>query len=117
MPETTANEAFEAARAGGVIDTFLSMPDTRARQAAKYQTIRDLSNDSETKSMEMPAEYMFKGVPHYEDDEIEDPVQVVLAGMDQHGISKFLAGVHDNEHSQRAVREHPDRFAGMLNVD
>jgi uncharacterized protein len=117
MPKATANEAFEAARAGGVIDTFLSMPDTRARQAAKYQTIRDLSNDSETKSMEMPAEYMFKGVPHYQDDEIEDPVQVVLAGMDQHGISKFLAGVHDNEHSQRAVREHPDRFAGMLNVD
>ena len=43
MPETTANAAFEAARAGGVIDTFLSMPDTRARQAAKYQIIRDLS--------------------------------------------------------------------------
>ena len=30
-------------RAGGVIDTFLVMPDTRERQAAKYQTIRDLS--------------------------------------------------------------------------
>ena len=67
--------------------------------------------------MEMPAEYMFKEVPHYEDDEVEDPIQVVLAGMETHGITKFLVGVHENEHSKRAVREHPDRFAGMLNVD
>ena len=117
MPEPTGNEAFDRARAGGVIDTFLSMPDTRARQAAKYQNIRDLSHDRETKSMEMPAEYMFKGVPHYEDDEVDDPIQVVLAGMETHGITKFLVGVHENEHSKRAVREHPDRFAGMLNVD
>ena len=71
-----------------MIDTFLSMPDTRARQAAKYQTIRDLSNDRETKSMEMPAEYMFKGVPHYEDDEVEDPIQVVLAGMEASTASR-----------------------------
>ena len=37
--------------------------------------------------------------------------------MEKHGISKFLVGVHENEHSKRAVREHPDRFVGMLNVD
>ncbi|MEJ7585747.1 MAG: amidohydrolase family protein [Acidimicrobiales bacterium] len=117
MPEPTGNEGFDRARAGGVIDTFLSMPDTRSKQAAKYQSIRDLANDDATKSMEMPAEYMFKGVPKYGDDEVDDPVSVVLRQMATHGISRFLVGIHENEHSQRAVREHPDRFAGMVNVD
>lgn len=100
----SGNEAFEAARAGEVIDTFLSMPDTRARQAAKYESIRDLAHDAE-------------GVPHYDDDEVDDPVEVVLAEMERHGIGTFLTGIHENEHSKPAVREHPDRFAGMLNID
>lgn len=119
MPTADAptNPGFEAARAGGVIDTFLSMPDTRTRQAAKYDTIRKGSLDKETHGMEMPAQYMFKGVPKYEDHEVTDPVEVVLAGMDAHGISKFVVGVHENEHSQRAVREHPDRFVPLMNVD
>lgn len=108
---------FEAARSGGVIDTFLSMPDTRARQAAKYDRIRALAKDAGTKDMEMPAEYMFKGVPKFADDEVDDPVQVCLAEMAKHGISTFLVGVHENEHSQRAVREHPEHFVGLLNVD
>lgn len=117
MPEPSGNPGFDAARAGGVFDTFLSMPDTRARQAAKYESIRRLANDAETKSMEMPAEYMFKGVPKDEVDDTDDPVQVVLAQMEAHGIARFLTGIHENEHSRRAVREHPDRFVGMLNVD
>lgn len=108
---------FAAARAGGVIDTFLAMPDTRARQAAKYDRIRELAGDEGTKAMEMPAEYMFKGVPTYEDDEVEDPVRLVLGEMAKHGISTFLTGVHENDHSRRAVREHPQHFVGMLNVD
>jgi len=117
LPDATGNEAFDNARAGGVIDTFLSMPDTRARQAAKYQKIRDLAHDAATKSMEMPAEYMFKDVPKYAEDEVEDPVEVVLSEMERHGITRFLVGIHENEHSKRAVREHPDRFAAMVNVD
>lgn len=100
-----------------MVDTFLSMPDTRDRQAAKYDRIRSLANDVETKSMEMPAEYMFKDVPKYADGDVEDPVEVVLAQMERHGITTFLTGLHENKHSQRAVREHPDRFAGMLDVD
>jgi hypothetical protein len=116
MPEASGNPGFDEARAGGVIDTFLSMPDNRDRQAAKYERIRRLANDAETKSMEMPAEYMFKDVPKFEGD-VEDPVEIVLAEMERHGISTFLTGLHENEHSQRAVREHPERFAGMLDVD
>jgi hypothetical protein len=110
-------EAFDAARAGGVIDTFLAMPDTRANAAAKYDRIRAMANDEGTKGMEMPAEYMFKGVPKFADDEVDDPVQVVLAEMAKHRISTFVTGVHGSEHSQRAVREHPQHFVGILDVD
>lgn len=117
MNEPAAASAFESARRGGVIDTFLSMPDTREKQAAKYEAIRRLANDDETKGMEMPAEYMFKGVPHYSDIDADDPVQLVLAEMARHRISTFVVGVHENAHSRRAVREHPEHFVGMVNVD
>jgi uncharacterized protein len=110
-----SSSAFEAARAAGVIDTFLGMPSPRAEQAKKYDTIRRISNDAETKGMEMPAEYMFKGVPHYDD--LDDPVAEVLGLMDKHGIKMMLPGVHENEHSRRACRDHPDRFRGIFNID
>lgn len=117
MTDTPSESAFAAAQAGGVIDTFLAMPDTREKQAAKYERIRQLANDEGTKAMEMPAEYMFKGVPQYDDADVDDPVQVVLGEMAKHRISTFLVGVHENEHSRRAVREHPQHFVGMVNVD
>ena len=44
--------------------------------ASVYDFIRKQSLDDETQTMEMPAEYMFKGVPKYE--EIDDPVAEVL---------------------------------------
>jgi len=114
---SSGSSAYDEARAGGIIDTFLAMPDTRENQAAKYERIRRLAGDEGTKSMEMPAEYMFKGVPTYADDEVDDPVAVVLGEMARHRIATFVVGVHENEHSRRAVREHPQHFAGMLNVD
>jgi predicted TIM-barrel fold metal-dependent hydrolase len=109
------NEAFEAARAGGVIDGFLSMPAPRKEKAKVYDYIRKQSLDTETQSMEMPAEYMFKGVPHYE--ELSDPVAEVLEQMDEHGIQLMMPGIHENEHAKRACKEHPDRFAGIANVN
>lgn len=115
VPDATT--AFAAAQAGGVIDTFLAMPDTREKQAAKYDRIRQLAGDEGTKGMAMPAEYMFKGVPTFDDAEADDPVRTVMAEMAKHRISTFVVGVHENEHSRRAVREHPQHFAGMVNVD
>ncbi|HEY7440109.1 MAG TPA: amidohydrolase family protein [Acidimicrobiia bacterium] len=108
-------EAFEAARADGVIDTFLSMPASRAEKAKVYDTIRKQTMDTESKSMEMPAEYMFKGVPKYE--QMDDPVQAVLQLMEEHGIRIMMPGIQENEHAQRACRDYPDRFAGLFNVD
>ena len=91
MSDTPAvNEAFEEARAGGVVDTFLSMPAPRAEKKKVYDTIRKQTMDDESQSMEMPAEYMFKGVPKYE--ELTDPVAEVLAQMDEHGIHTYQPG-------------------------
>jgi len=109
-----SHEAFEAARADGVIDTFLAMPAPRAEQAKKYDHIRAIANDAETQSMEMPAQYMFKDVPHY--DELDDSVVEVLRLMDKHNIMMMVPGLQEGP-GKRACVEHPDRFRGMTNVD
>ena len=93
-----------AARAGGGSDTFLSMPDTRANQAAKYDKIRELSLDKETKSMEMPAEYMFKDVPKWDAEGMDDPVQILLAELDRHNIQQAIVTPYDGP-AERALRE------------
>ena len=115
MPEPSGNAAFDAARAGGIVDLFLSFPDVREAKSKVYDYIRKASLDSETQTMEMPAQYMFKDIPTW--DEIEDPLELTLAEMDRFGISRFLTNVTENEVAQRALTEHPERFWGVLNVD
>ena len=110
VPAPTGNPAFNAARAQGVIDTFLAMPSERAEQTRKYDNIRELAMDAETQSMEMPAEYMFKQVPHYDD--LPDPVAEVLRLMDTHGIATMLGHIDGDE-----CRLRPDRFRGLFHVD
>ena len=92
--------AFEDAQAGGVIDLFLSMPDSKEKQARKFDNIRRIANDAESKEMAMPAQYMFKGVPTY--DQVDDPVALALGEMDKHNVRRALMAVHENEHAQRA---------------
>ena len=84
------NTAFEAAQAGGVIDLFLGLPDSKEKQSRKFDKIRAIANDAETKEMAMPAQYMFKGVPTY--DEVDDPVALALGEMDKHNITRALLG-------------------------
>ena len=115
MAESTGNAAFDAARAGGVVDTFLSFPDVREAKAKVYDWIRKASLDKETQTMEMPAEYMFKDIPHF--DKIDDPLELVLAEMERFGISRFLTNITERDVGKRALRDHPDKFWGLLNVD
>jgi predicted TIM-barrel fold metal-dependent hydrolase len=115
MPEPTGNAAFDEARAGGIVDTFLSFPDVREAKAKVYDYIRRASLDKETQSMEMPAQYMFKDIPTY--DEIDDPLELTLAEMERFGISRFLTNVTEKDLAKRALTEHPDKFWGILNVD
>ncbi len=115
MPEPTGNAAFDAARAGGIVDTFLSFPDVKEAKAKVYDYIRKASLDQETQSMEMPAGYMFKDIPSYE--EIDDPLELTLAEMERFGITRFLTNVTTKDEGKRALRDHPDKFWGLLNVD
>ena len=115
MPEPTGNAAFDAARAGGIVDTFLSFPDVKEAKAKVYDYIRKASLDQETQSMEMPAGYMFKDIPCYE--EIDDPLELTLAEMERFGITRFLTNVTTKDEGKRALRDHPDKFWGLLNVD
>ena len=115
MPEPTGNAAFDATRAGGIVDTFLSFPDVKAAKAKVYDYIRKASLDQETQTMEMPAGYMFKDVPSW--DEIDDPLELTLAEMDRFGITRFLTNVTERELGKRALRDHPDRFWGLINAD
>ena len=43
MPEPTGNAAFDAARAGGIVDTFLSFPDVKAAKAGAL--VKGLADD------------------------------------------------------------------------
>ncbi len=115
MPEPTGNAAFDQARAGGIVDTFLAFPDVRENKAKVYEYIRKASGDPETQNMEFPAQYMFKDVPTY--DEIDDPLELTLAEMERFGISRFLTNVTAKDLAKRALTEHPDKFWGILNVD
>src|SRR5665213_4285663 len=84
-------EAFEKARAEtGVIDTMIGFPAPREEQAKHYDFIRAQTNDADSQEWEFPAQYMFKGVPHY--DRVDDPVEMLMAKMKQHGIWSSVRG-------------------------
>jgi uncharacterized protein len=76
--------------------------------------LKPLYKDQASRDMEFPAEYMFKGVPRLEG--AGDPIDVTLAEMDKWGVAMGMIGV-GSELSSRALREHPDRFFGSVEVD
>jgi len=116
-----SREAYEAAHAGGVIDTATGIPKSREEMHKFYEFIRNQTRDAESKSgegsLEFPAGYMFKDPVHIEADELGDPVDFLLSEMDRHGITKVITNVDDGGNGARAVREHPDRFAAGIGVD
>ena len=97
----------------GVIDLMIGFPSADARR--HYDFLKTQLRDEESSRMEFPAEYMFKGVPNYVG-EGQDPVDVTLAAMDQHGVAMGLVGI-GAEVTTRALADHPKRFAASLEVD
>ncbi len=92
----------------GVIDLMMGIPEGHKKDW--YGFLRAGLMDDESKEMEFPVEYMFKGVPE-DIDESADPVAVVLGEMDHFGIDRAMLGVSfERGTSIRAVEEHPDRF-------
>ncbi len=66
----------------------------------------------------MPAEYMFKEIPEDELRQVADPVMATLSEMDRHEIDVGLVSLTANpDVTQRALREHPDRFVAAWTVD
>jgi predicted TIM-barrel fold metal-dependent hydrolase len=97
-----------------IIDTMIGFPV--ADFASTYGFIRRQTKDEESKErMRFPAEYMFKEVPEGQDG--GDPVASTLAQMDRYGIAKGVIGTVRDGVSDRALREHPDRFVGRSSVD
>lgn len=98
-----------------IVDTFLGIP--RAEQTRVYDFLRPLLKDADSKERyAFPAEYMFKGVPKV--GAHDDFVAYTLALMDRFGIRTALLGYDPADPStERALRDHPDRFVAEHFVD
>jgi predicted TIM-barrel fold metal-dependent hydrolase len=97
----------------GAVDLMIGFPSGNAKE--QYAFLRSQLRDAESADMEFPAEYMFKKVPNFLP-EGADPIEVTLGEMDVCGVAVGVIGT-SNEVSQRALREHPDRFRGQCHVD
>ena len=105
----------------GAIDLMMG---TKAGAAARrqYEYLRAGAKDAETKAMHMPAEYMFKDVPHRPDDGSEDDVpqgaDLLIPAMDRNGVARAMIGVHDAAtESIACLEQHPDRFFASFEID
>src|SRR6476620_3605918 len=97
-----------------IIDCMISFPIEDKKKL--YEFITKQTKDSQSKDeYEFPVEYMFKDVPD-ENKSGEDPVAVTLREMDKHNIERGLIGIGSGN-SERALKEHPDRFVAALSVD
>ncbi len=100
----------------GVIDLMLGLPEGSKKNW--YGFLRAGLMDRESKEeFEFPAQYMFKEVPADIDPDA-DPIDTVLAEMDHFGIDKAMIGVSfERGNGTEALRRHPDRFFGSLEVN
>ncbi len=100
-----------------IIDTMIGFPSTDRREVYKFlaPSLRDAESRDDFK---MPAQYMFKDIPG-EIDEGVDAVAVTLDNMDRFGVAQGLINVGSTvrDEPRRAIREHPDRFLGLVDVD
>jgi uncharacterized protein len=98
----------------GIIDCMIGFPDPDPRRI--YEFFRGNIKDAESKATMFPVEYLFKGnVPGAIEGDV-DPVAVTVGEMDKYGIERGLVGCEDPV-SQRALREHPDRFVASTSAD
>jgi predicted TIM-barrel fold metal-dependent hydrolase len=98
-----------------IIDTLIGFPVASFEDT--YAFIRRQTKDTESRlGMRFPVEYMFKDVPHGQEG-VGDPVASTIAEMDRFGIAKGVVATARDGVSDRALREHPDRFVGRSMVD
>ncbi len=97
----------------GIIDTMIGFPGP---DFGVYDFILRQVKDAESAEFDFPVEYMFKNVPKKLYGADDDPVAVTLGEMDRFGIEIGLIGC-EGEQSERALRDHPDRFVASASVD
>ena len=97
----------------GVVDLMIGFPKKNA--ADHYVFLDGAVKDAESKTMTMPAQYMFKGVPSDVGADA-DTVDMLLADMDRCGVAKGMVHM-GSEESIRALRDHPDRIVPCADID
>ncbi len=101
----------------GVIDLMIGFPIDDRREHYKFM-MQGLRDKESKEDFEFPAQYMFKQPPHF--DEHADKVDHLVELMDLFGIAKGMVGVANRASGDlgtQAVKRHPDRFFGSLEVD
>jgi predicted TIM-barrel fold metal-dependent hydrolase len=96
----------------GIVDTMIGFA---ADDFKMYDFIRAQLKDPSAK-FDFPVEYMFKQVPKELYGSSKDPIAVTLHEMDRFGIELGLIGA-GGEVSTKALKDHPDRFIHIGNVD
>lgn len=100
-----------------IIDTMIGFPSQNRKEIYRFldSSLRDAESIDNFK---MPAQYMFKDIPGDLDEGI-DPVAVTLDNMDRYGVAQGLINVGNEtrEEPRRAIRDYPDRFLGLVDVD
>ena len=99
----------------GVIDLMIGIPVADRRH--HYDFLRSQLHDKESlEDFEFPVQYMFKDVPKVEAQ--SDPVAYLLELMDHYNIEKGMIGASKiDDAGYRAMKDHPDRFFGCVQVD
>ena len=100
----------------GVIDTLIGFPTDPGRT---YAAIRRSLRDTESREhFQMPAEYMFHGVPAQHDMDVDVGIASTLAEMDTYGVAIGLVSLSGNPQLvARALERHPDRFVASWSFD
>ena len=97
----------------GIVDLMIGFPKKNATD--HYRFLAGAVKDAESKTMAMPAQYMFTEVPGDVGDEA-DTVSMLLADMDRCGVARGMVHM-GSEESLRALREHPDRIIPCVDAD
>jgi predicted TIM-barrel fold metal-dependent hydrolase len=100
----------------GIIDTLIGFP---ADPTEVYAGVRRGLRDRESlEDFEMPAGYMFRDLPAFEDKAVDARLESTLVEMDRFGIAMGLVSLSSNQDvTETAVTRHPDRFVGSWTVD
>jgi predicted TIM-barrel fold metal-dependent hydrolase len=100
----------------GIIDTLIGFP---ADPSEVYAGVRRGLRDRESlEDFEMPAGYLFRDLPAFEDKAVDARLESTLVEMDKFGIAIGLVSLSSNQDvTEAAVTRHPGRFVGSWTVD